>query len=326
MKNLEKEGRRCDMSACPICKDQATKRSLCKVNLIYNTEFDLAECPNCDVIYLDPLPTPEQLNVFYSASYYNFEREREEGKGMAFARWLQRRRIRGEFLDVGCATGFFVDGIKRHSQWNVHGTDFSEAAVKYAHDTLGLDVRHGDLSNVGFEDASFDFVNVNNVLEHVLDPVSLLKECRRVIKPDGTFYLSVPNGFNDSLDLIDFYRLEGKPARSKNGHLFFFPAKTLLWLLDQSGFKIVEKRTYSVKRGMRNVGYLPRKQDWKKDYFPRESPETQVDTVINIPETPQKHSDFYHRYRFIQGNLQMLPGLHKFGLDFLFLMQPKTEH
>lgn len=311
------------MRKCPICEDRSEKRLLCKVNIIYGTVFDLAECQGCGLIYVDPMPTPEQLSVFYSASYYDFDREREEGKGLAFARRLKRGKKQGRFLDVGCATGFFINGIRQSSDWEVYGTDFGESAVRFAREQLHLDVRYGDLANAGFPDAYFDYVHVNNVLEHVLDPVSLLRECRRVIKPDGVFFLSVPNGFNDSRDLIDFYKTEGKPARSKNGHIFFFPARTLLMLIDDAGFVIRKKKTYSMKRGFRSIGYLPRKKDWKRDYFPREAPEVRVNSDVVVPERPARHSNFYHRYRFIQGNLQMVPGLHKSGLDFLFLMTPK---
>ncbi len=311
------------MKKCPICGSDAEKRLLCRVNLVYNSDFDLVECPKCGIICFDPLPSPAELNRFYSASYYDFDMEREQGKGMAFAARLRRWEEKGEFLDVGCATGFFIDGIRKHSGWGVHGTDFGESAVNFAREKLGLDVRLGNLSDAGFPDGYFDYVHVNNVLEHVLDPVSLLKECRRVIKPDGTFFLSVPNGFNDSLDLIDFNNIEGKPARSKNGHIFFFPARTLLMLLDETGFVIRKKKTYSLKRGFRSIGYLPRKRDWKKDYFPREAPEVEVSSEVVIPDKPRRHSDFYHRYRFVQGNLQMVPGLHKSGLDFLFIMSPK---
>jgi 2-polyprenyl-3-methyl-5-hydroxy-6-metoxy-1,4-benzoquinol methylase len=312
------------MKRCPVCGEDGNGWILSRVNLIYMSDFDLVECSSCGVICFDPLPTPEQLSVFYSASYYNFEKDREEGKGMAFARRLRRWKESGEFLDVGCATGFFINGIKKHSKWNVHGTDFGKSAAKFANEKLGLDVRHGDISDAGFDDASFDYVHVNNVLEHVLNPVSLLKECRRLVKPDGFFYLSVPNGFVDSRDLIDFYNIEKKPARSKNGHIFFFPSRTLMMLLEKVGFAIHKTKTYSLKRGLRSVGYLRRKKDWKKDYFPRESPEIQVSSEIEIPDEPQRHSNFYYKYRFLQGNLQMIPGLHEVGLDFLFIMKPKT--
>jgi len=310
------------MTICHICKDNSSKKLLAKVNLIFGTEYDLVECLNCGVIYFEPMPTVSELSIFYSGSYYNFDKSREEGKGMAFAQRLKRWKANGKFLDVGCATGFFINGIKKHSNWEVYGTDFGESAVRFAREQLGLNVVQGDLADARFPDEFFDYVHVNNVLEHVLNPISLLEECRRIIKPDGIFFLSVPNGFNDSLDLIDFWKQEKMPARSKSGHIFFFPARTLLMLFKQVGFEVETRKTYSLKRGFRSIGYLPRKSNWKKDYFPRQSPEEVISPEVRIPDQKKKHSDFYYKYRFVQGNLTMLPGLHKFGLDFLFILKP----
>lgn len=311
------------MNSCPVCTDNTSKRFHAKVNLIFGTDYDLVECMHCGVMYFDPMPTVVELSQFYSGSYYDFDKSREEGKGMAFARRLMRWKPTGKFLDVGCATGFFINGIRTHSNWEVYGTDFGESAVRFARENLGLNVVQGDLDAAAFPDAFFDYVHVNNVLEHVLTPVVLLKECRRIIKPDGVLFLSVPNGFNDGLDLIDFWKEEKKPARSKNGHIFFFPSQTLLMLFDKIGFEIEAKKTYSLKRGFRSIGYLPRKSGWKMDYFPRESPEKATITEITIPPQKKKHSNFYYKYRFAQGNLQMIPGLYKFGLDFLFILRPK---
>ena len=289
------------MTGCPICNDRSEKKFLCKVNLVYGTLFDLVECGECGVIYFDPMPTPAQLAEFYSATYYDFDRGREEGKGMAFARRLTKWKQTGRFVDVGCATGFFINGIKNNSRWEVYGTDFGESAVRYARDALKLNVVQGDLADAHFPDQHFDYVHVNNVLEHVLDPLSLLKECRRIVKPDGVFFLSVPNGYNDSLDLIEFFNVEHQPARSKNGHIFFFKAKTLNRLFEHFGFEIGQKKTYSLKRGMRSYGLLPRKRDWKRDYFPRMSPPNLPPSDVQIPEQKKMHSDFYYRYRFLQG-------------------------
>ena len=57
-------------------------------------------------------------------------------------------------------------------------------------------------SDVNFPDAFFDYIQVHNVLEHVRDPMTLLRECRRILKADGVLDLRVPNGRVDSLDLL----------------------------------------------------------------------------------------------------------------------------
>ncbi|MHB1048800.1 MAG: class I SAM-dependent methyltransferase [Bacteroidota bacterium] len=311
------------MKICPVCSDASEKRFLSKVNLNYGTEYDLVECPRCAVIYFDPMPTVVQLATFYSAGYYDFDPWREQGKGMAFARQLKKWRQSGRFIDIGCATGFFIYGIKNHSQWEVYGTDFGESAIRFAKEKLGLNAYNGDIADIHFPDEHFDYVHVNNVLEHVPNPVTLLKECHRIVKKDGIFYLSVPNGKVDSCDLIDFYHEEQKPARSKQGHIFFFQDKTLKRLFDEIGFEVIKQETYSVKRGLRSIGMLPRKNDWKKDYFPKTEPEKiSPQSEVIVPEK-KKHSDLYYQLRFWQGNLQHIPGLHNFGLDFLFLLKKK---
>jgi 2-polyprenyl-3-methyl-5-hydroxy-6-metoxy-1,4-benzoquinol methylase len=309
---------------CPICHSTAEKISRCKTTLVFGTEYDLVECPACGVLYFLPLPTSAQLTRFYSAAYYNFDRWREEGKGMAFARPLKRWKSTGKFLDVGCATGFFIHGIQQHSPWEVYGTDFGASAVQFARAKLGLDVQWGNLVDVHFSSNYFDYVHVNNVLEHVLSPLELLQECHRVIKPDGILHLSVPNGFVDSRDLLAFYNEEHQPARSKHGHIFFFQKHTLLYLFDKVGFEITKKQTYGWKRGLRSIGKLPKKRNWKTGYYPCTSPEpSRHEEDINIRERKKKFPDWYYYCRFWQSSLHRIAGLHNIGLDFLFLLRAK---
>ena len=310
------------MSLCPICRDVTTKRFQCRVNLVGRTAYDLVECLACGVLYFHPLPPEAELTCFYSAAYYSFDRSPEEAKGRWFAARLRRWKARGTFLDVGCVTGFFLHGIQAHSAWEVYGTEFGESAVQFARERLGLHVTQGNLGAAHFPEAFFDYVHVNNVLEHVLDPVALLKEVKRIVKPDGLFFLSVPNGFTDSRDLLKFYKLEQQPARSKHGHLFFFPARTLLLLFERLGFAVEQKKTYHFKQGLRSLGYWPRKTNWKNPYFPRQTNDN-LTTSIKMPDQKKNHSDFYYRLRFIQGQLRMLPGLHDFGRDFLFMLRPR---
>jgi len=296
----------------------------CKTTLVFGTEYDFVECPTCGVLYFSPMPTTAQLTRFYSAAYYNFDHWREEGKGMAFARQLKRWKSAGKFLDVGCATGFFIHGIKQHSQWEVYGTDFGTSAVQFARTQLGLNVQLGNLADAHFPSNYFDYVHVNNVLEHVLNPLELLHECYRIIKPDGVFYVSVPNGFVDSRDLISFYNEEHKPVRSKHGHIFFFQKQTLLYLFSKIGFEIIKRQTSGWKRGLRSVGKVPRKRDWKAGYYPCMTPEQSAHAGdIKVPEQKKKYGDWYYYYRFWQGNLHRVSGLHNIGLDFLFLLRAK---
>jgi SAM-dependent methyltransferase len=311
------------MSSCPVCDSGAEAAFLAKVDLAYGVDHDLVGCPACGVIRFDPLPSAEQLERFYAAPYYDFDRSREEGKGMAFAGRLTRWRRTGRFLDVGCATGFFINGIREHSEWEVHGVDFGGSAVRYAREQLGLEVRHGELTRAGYADGFFDYIHVNNVLEHVVDPVAMLRECRRIVRPDGRVYLSVPNGANDSRELIDYYKEERRPAHSHKGHLFFFPGDTLVAMFERSGFDAIQKKSYGHKRGLRNLGKLPRKKNWKDAYRPPTVPGPRPDAGEIVIAGGKKRPSWYYRYRFFESGLRMLPGLHGTALDFMFLLQPR---
>ena len=141
------------MANCPICQSGVTARPLCKVNLGFAADYDLVECAACGVRRLDPLPSVEELSKFYASKDYGRDWYKQQGLGMAFAKSALRYKAGGRFLDVGCGQGFFLDGIRRHSDWEVHGTEFTPALARFAARELGLDVRHGELADVSFPDS-----------------------------------------------------------------------------------------------------------------------------------------------------------------------------
>lgn len=309
------------MIECPICNNQNKKSFLAKVSLTIDEKHNLIECPNCNLIFFDPLPTEFELEKFYSGSYFNFSPWHDIAKGNIFAKKLNKIKRTGNFLDVGCALGYFIYGIKQKSEWNVYGNEFGKEAVKYAKEKLNLNVNDGELINSNYPSDFFDYIHINNVLEHVRAPRVLLEECRRIISKNGVLFLSVPNGFNDSRNLIKYYNEEQKPAFSNNGHIYFFQKKTLMLLFEMTKFEVVSQKTGSIKRGLRNIGWLPQKHNWKDTYTLKQNDKNNSDNNLIVSDK-KKHSDFYYKYRYIQSKLHDIPGLHNFGLDFIFELKP----
>lgn len=305
---------------CPIFQHPGSKTLAAKVSLGLEAQFDLLRCPVCEMRFFHPLPSERQLSAFYSASYYTFDQASEEGKGRCFARRLSRWQTRGAFLDVGCATGFMLNGIRKNSAWEVCGCELSPAASAFARDRLGLRVFTGQLTAAAYPDNHFDVVQVNNVLEHVVDPVGLLAEIHRVLRPRGRLLLNVPNGVNDARPMEVFWRTEDLPAYSKDGHLFFFSSRSLRALFARTGFKVQRQKTYSLKRGLRNLGWLPPKRGWKAAYFPRELP--QPDCGVVQPPISRPKPSWYYAFRYYTGHFKAFPGLHAFGMDYSFLLRP----
>jgi len=101
-------------------------------------------------------------------------------------------RERGRLLDLGCGAGNIAVKLAE-AGFTVQAADFSPSAVKRARDR-GVDAREHDLdaAPLPFGDAAFDVVYCGDVIEHVFDPIGLLREARRVLRGSGTLLASVP--------------------------------------------------------------------------------------------------------------------------------------
>ncbi len=99
----------------------------------------------------------------------------------------------GALLEVGCGSGMYL-GLMQALGWHrVVGVDFDAAAIARARAVFGIEAYAGDLAAAALPDGAFDAVSLSHTLEHVPDPVALLAEIRRVMKPSGQLAIVVPN-------------------------------------------------------------------------------------------------------------------------------------
>jgi SAM-dependent methyltransferase len=144
---------------------------------------------------------------------------------------------RGRLLDIGCGYGFFLREMKCRG-WKVEGIEISKIGRQYARDKWDIHVYSQPLENVGLETDSFDVVTLFYVIEHVNDPLGLLKEVKRILKPDGLIFLRWPHStpivrilgpFSKKLDLYH------TPY-----HLYDFSPRTMEKMLTFCGFREIE--------------------------------------------------------------------------------------
>ncbi len=96
-------------------------------------------------------------------------------------------------LDVGCGEGFTLVNLRRNRIGRQHeGIDYSRDAIVLGKKLYPkLNIKLGDIYRLPYRDSEFDLVVCTEVLEHVKDPETALKEIKRVAKK--YIALSVPN-------------------------------------------------------------------------------------------------------------------------------------
>lgn len=103
---------------------------------------------------------------------------------------VQRYRRAGRLLDVGCNIGVLVDEAHR-AGFQATGLDLDRAAVAFGREKLGVDLTVGRLEEVPANSCAV--VMLEQTLEHVADPVAMLRAVRRVLAPGGLAVVSVPH-------------------------------------------------------------------------------------------------------------------------------------
>lgn len=162
------------------------------------------------------------------------EKVRRVLRGREFIPWCGQGRL----LDVGCGPGGNLAAFEEQG-WDVYGLDTSAVAVRRARAQFGERVRMGELEDVRYDAGSFDVVTLSHALEHVFDPLVLLRECHRVLAERGRLVIIAPNAGSLEAQLFGRWWFPWELPR----HLYHFEKATLSRLLEMAGFRVVRMRT-----------------------------------------------------------------------------------
>jgi len=144
----------------------------------------------------------------------------------------------GTVLDIGCGDGLLMELLKRENNIKIKGIDISSKAVEIAK-SRGLDAIQGDITDrLPFKDGEFNSVLLIDVLEHIFQPLDVLKEAHRVCT--DYVYISVPNfvSFPARLQILLGQVPENNTAR--DGHVYWMTKKVITDLLNKAGFEVEE--------------------------------------------------------------------------------------
>jgi len=200
---------------------------------------DFLECSRCGLVWIDPLPTPAEVETRYRTAYSTGEyasfASAQGTRDLISEHRLEAIRDRarpGRWLDVGCATGSFVAAAVAEGH-AAEGLDISREAVEIAREN-GLVAHHGRVED--FEPTQpYDTITAFDVLEHAIDPRAFVKRLHGWLVPGGNLILSLPDVGSIYPRLLMgrhwFYYWPDE-------HLFYFDRKTIRRLLEEEGFEV----------------------------------------------------------------------------------------
>ena len=147
----------------------------------------------------------------------------------------------GRVLELGCGRGRLLGSLEKVPAGDRYGIDLSERAIEAAETHYpGIHFSVGDVCNVAFPDASFDFIYSIEVIEHIAEPERMLAEIHRLLKPGGYGFIQTPNyPAKRVYDVLYWLQGKKKTWRDDYTHVSKFPAKTLANLIARY-FSIVQ--------------------------------------------------------------------------------------
>jgi SAM-dependent methyltransferase len=243
-----------NIKTCIICNSTALKSVYYTYDRHYgNTDksFNVAECQNCKLLFLNPMITSEELHSMYDEdSYYSYQPFGDGSQKKSFKQQIGQLLLGikpqdpkfdckdKEILDIGCGSGKELYEYKKNGA-KVSGAEISKSGADFGN-TYGLNIFNGTLLEANFETNRFDYIRSNHSFEHLVNPVETAEEIYRITKPGGKVFVGVPN--SDSLPYNIFkkywYYL-GVPFHPVN-----YNPKNLIMLFESKGFKM-EKVNYN---------------------------------------------------------------------------------
>lgn len=236
--------------SCVICKFDGTiaKGRRFDDRYGYPKEYSLIVCAQCGHQSLRANFSPAELTELYS-NYYprgNLDIESYQpysetaglrawlrGDKSSPFRWVPRNV---KVLDIGCGFGESL-GYHRNRGCEIYGVE-ADSNIRRVVEKYGYQVHVGLFDATIYEEQTFDFVTMSQVIEHVVDPVEVLSGIQKILKPKGELILSTPNANGWGAWLFGSKWINWHAPY----HLHFFSDESLKKAAEIAGL-IVEKKT-----------------------------------------------------------------------------------
>lgn len=233
---------------CIICKSDNSD------HLFEKNSFRIVKCRGCGLVYVNPRLKFEALEEMYnnneisSIDYYLQNRKNDEKTFDIRLKAIEKYKKPGKLLDVGAGIGVLLNQAKKRG-WDPYGIDIKRDSINFAKNQYSVNVDVATLESAGFENNFFDAIVMNDLIEHVPNPITTLKIANKLLKSDGLIFLSTPNIESLMAKIFGTRWLHLKP----NEHIYYFSPTTMNLILEEAGFKMIYCRSFGRVRSLDTI-------------------------------------------------------------------------
>ncbi len=185
---------------CPLCGGSASVGAFPYVTHFNAVQFDYLKCGACSSVFVDPVPDSQTFAKMYAkADYHDRYYEGSEGGACSESANLLKKYlpVGAKVLDYGCGVGAFLKALAQEG-FTPYGVEFDEDAARFAGQNENYETFSVDQFLALTDKPKFDAIHLGDVLEHLPDPASTLKELLGYMKPDGVLFVEGPLEINPS--------------------------------------------------------------------------------------------------------------------------------
>lgn len=232
-----------ELKSCPICSSTDLEKALTlKDHSISKETFHISRCKTCGFNFTNPIPSEEAIGKYYQSEDYISHSDTNKGIINKLYHFVRKQSLKsklnlvnknsstkGTILDIGCGTGYFLQSCKEDG-WKIQGMEPDNSARTLAEKNTGQKI-HTNLFELK-EENQFDIITLWHVLEHVHKLNESIQHIHKLLKPNGTLIVAVPNlNSYDSIIYKEFWAAYDVPR-----HLYHFAPKNMDKLLTKHSF------------------------------------------------------------------------------------------
>ena len=260
-----------DNSIPCICCDSIERKIISNTGRGF-TKLTTVICTGCGLIHSLPIPSKNELVKFYKENYRISYKSTYKPKLKHTLRYASglisnfkemisvvRDIHNKKFLDIGSGSGELLYFAKK-SGFDIQGIEPNIGYADFCIKELFLPIFKGTYEEAQLKKNYYDIINLSEVLEHMRDPIRVLKDLHLYLKNDGYLFVNVPN--------IEI-GIHAPNTRFHYAHIYNFNHLSLKKIIEKCGFEILNPDTLNThiiaqkkNKIINNISY-----DFKENYL-----------------------------------------------------------